>query len=1634
MSALWPWSLRVALIALSTLVLSAMPAFANSPRLQVQQPLGDAHLAAQSPNGRLVASVHFQGGVTLWDAKSRVILRTWRLAEKHPKGVCFVGNEKLFADLDGKFSVSDARTGEEVPFPLAGYSAPRATCLPDSRILFADTRLEGAGAVVLRFHAVGADMLPTALGADRLWGHSVMVGRVISVSPGAGDWLAIPVFDISSGQAEVLVYARDGWRRMDRVLQQKRKELPLTTSVAISRDGRHVLMAEAAADNAGNIAYSIMHVDRQLRRETSLSGLPPGQLLHIQALNERQFIIGFSEEAVVWNALSGQIERRWPGRSVPLTGAASESVASAGAGWLRVAPWSDIEKAPAFRGAAARVEGGFVKSAALSVGTVDRLRSFRFPEMDSATFDVSGPLREGIALKSLSDDGRRSIWSLPEDEVPKRCGATPQEFAMLPNSSYSLVFTTEHCFAVRDASGQESLVRLPPGEILAGVDFTEGGQIAYATAEFSSLKRAAVAAQAALAAAEKAKRLLSPPDYSGFENAALNVHARHHFYVRDERGVSRRIASMVGELSALTYLADRKQLAWLGGGTVRTLGFDGKPGSLPLPKSDRIERFQVDGTYAYVVTRDAVPEESRNSAFADALRPYRLTIFELASGRTVATRSPWTGFGELLALPAERQVITRDSGGKMFKWEWSRRTGHDRSMPRIDSYDEIRQQQASWVIVDRLGTDTRFRALWDVAKDDWWRPAPAAREFCAEPLEVGPAGDSVLCRRNKDPSKLEHEFAVIDLASGASRFTFTGQSRLVTKGLPKFLPKGEIVNIVENAAGVRMLQIVDPKSGQRRDLIDTGDVCGFCKFFVIQDEQGRLGVLREWIAPRFRQQTEFVVFSGSQLQRVGSAALPLKVTETVVTDSGMLVLGFNPRSAAEAAVHELGELDLAAGTWRSIGVREGDEWSPPAAVSRGLHSIPGTRSALLLGRPAGATRTQRVVAHRVDLDTGEVASVDLADGVDISGEGIAFARDGRFFAVRNGRGMQKLATIYSLDPLKRVGEVPVASSSTRLGWTTDGMFAAFSPGEGVIEYEPATLAVRTTHRDLLLQQVKHVLAPNGHVYRASRVEGRPEFRRADAADSLTYFAEGLPAADEVIGAVMQGQFAITKNEDGGLAIWNVKTLAWVARIFLSANGEWVVVDPEGRFDTSDIRGFNLARWSRADRPFESLSPEVFMREYFEPRLLTRLLSGERFRPVRPLATLNLNQPQVTIRSATRTAAGRADVEVTVISADGTPVHDLRLFREGQLVASAPDQGGALKQDGATSPAVFRFSDIALPTGRNVEFSAYAFNADGVRSEYSRIQLEQPAASTPTRRAFVVSIGVNRTENPDFDLDFAAADARRLNASLVQRLTRSGRFAHIHGATAISDDTDRRGATKANIRKALAALARGSADAPGPDDLVVLTFSGHGLVDIQGSFHLMPHDTGPGRGKGVGLLPEDLKRMIASDELALWLRDIDAGEFVFIVDACHSAATVESPDFKPGPMASRGLGQMAFDKGMRILAATQANDVALEAQATQQGLLSYALVAEGLDAFRADFKPQDRRILMDEWLAFAVERVPTLTREIRTGQFKGGVGGAAPVRPRNAQPLPARIPLQRPSLFDFRQQRGELLLQQRNAVN
>jgi hypothetical protein len=120
------------------------------------------------------------------------------------------------------------------------------------------------------------------------------------------------------------------------------------------------------------------------------------------------------------------------------------------------------------------------------------------------------------------------------------------------------------------------------------------------------------------------------------------------------------------------------------------------------------------------------------------------------------------------------------------------------------------------------------------------------------------------------------------------------------------------------------------------------------------------------------------------------------------------------------------------------------------------------------------------------------------------------------------------------------------------------------------------------------------------------------------------------------------------------------------------------------------------------------------------------------------------------------------------------------------------------------------------------------------------------------------------------------------------------------------------------------------------------------------------------------------------------------------------------------MGSRGLGQLSYDKGMKILTATQADDVAIGAGSLRQGLLTYSLVKDGIESGKADFKPADKTIRASEWLEYGETRVPKLYDEIMKGEVASELKDLVHKRLEE-------IRRQRPSLFDFSRKRRDALI-------
>jgi WD40 repeat protein len=460
------------------------------------------------------------------------------------------------------------------------------------------------------------------------------------------------------------------------------------------------------------------------------------------------------------------------------------------------------------------------------------------------------------------------------------------------------------------------------------------------------------------------------------------------------------------------------------------------------------------------------------------------------------------------------------------------------------------------------------------------------------------------------------------------------------------------------------------------------------------------------------------------------------------------------------------------------------------------------------------------------------------------------------------------------------------------------------------------------------------------------------------------------------------------------------------------NGEWFAMSPSGQFDASNLDDILQIHWVVSDRPLETVSYDTLLRQYYEPGLLKRVVLGETIAPPPSIVALNRTRPKVSLPTVTRMPTGEYKITVLVEnvrqSGKDSGAVDLRLFRDGQLVAY---QDGVLplKADG-TLTKTFTVAVEERSGQVDVEFSAFVFNTERVKSETVRKVVRVPAVSSPRKpRAYVIAIGINQYNDAKLRLQFAVNDSQAVLQQLIPRLKASQAYSAIV-PVALEDKL----ATRANFKAVLDKLS-GKSLAPAiaklplfkdivtarPGDLIFLSFSGHGSLGGRGEFYLISQEGGH----------------VTADDLALWLRDVDATNMTLVIDACHSAASIEADkEFKPGPMGSKSLGQLAYDKGIRILAATQSDNVALESKEVAHGLLTYALISEGVETGLADYSPTDGQLSIAEWLRFSVERVPILYESLRNGKFKPARGvllGSA-----LTTQLSVRKDLQQPMLFDF----------------
>ena len=451
------------------------------------------------------------------------------------------------------------------------------------------------------------------------------------------------------------------------------------------------------------------------------------------------------------------------------------------------------------------------------------------------------------------------------------------------------------------------------------------------------------------------------------------------------------------------------------------------------------------------------------------------------------------------------------------------------------------------------------------------------------------------------------------------------------------------------------------------------------------------------------------------------------------------------------------------------------------------------------------------------------------------------------------------------------------------------------------------------------------------------------------------------------------------SEDGSLRIWDLTSTAPVGTVLsMGGSEDWLVIAPDGHFDGSS-GAWKKVLW-RFNAQTDDVSPvEIGFRRYYTPGLLSLLLSGNEPPRVESIAAIDRSQANIEILDVQNQAnEGSVTVTVGIDHRQGT-VYDLHVFRNGRVVKRYPggdyDSNTALPSESqrewspgaAIEPQQLRISDISVPTGaQSIVFTAYAYNRAGVKTTDSPPFTFRSSKENANKqaRAYIVSMGVNATQVDFWDLRFAVNSATQVGTAISERLQRNYKIVPIYLLSARTPEGRQllsTNATKTNLKAVFSKLSGRSLNPEletslkkaipnyadiqkiGPDDVLFVYIASHGYKSPQGEYYAIPYDVGDDNtglsestlddcfaNKVISSTCKKAKQFlfnsISSVDLFNWWTEIDGDEMVLVLDSCH-AGSAPGESFRDAPLGDKSFGQLAYDKGMRILTATEPDDKA-----------------------------------------------------------------------------------------------------------
>jgi WD40 repeat protein len=442
------------------------------------------------------------------------------------------------------------------------------------------------------------------------------------------------------------------------------------------------------------------------------------------------------------------------------------------------------------------------------------------------------------------------------------------------------------------------------------------------------------------------------------------------------------------------------------------------------------------------------------------------------------------------------------------------------------------------------------------------------------------------------------------------------------------------------------------------------------------------------------------------------------------------------------------------------------------------------------------------------------------------------------------------------------------------------------------------------------------------------------------------WAVGLPTdAPLVLAALGDGTLRTYRRSDGQELL---------ALAITDGGREWAAWTPSGYYDASPQGAEHLV-WvqSRGPEQTPTVTPaRAFRQQRLRPDVIDAVLATLDEQKAIKAATRpdRITRPPVVevLSPGPLSDVKASPLEVSVrVDTLGHPLERLEARIDGRPVAQTRGFVRSRK-------AIAGVKTLSVPVPRrDVSLTVVARTSAGVSvSAAQPLRWTGEVAPRGTLRYVTVATS-DYTSSRITDLRYPEVDATAL-ASALKSL--QGKPWHrVEGRELLGE-----AATPASVAAALAWLR----ESAGPDDLAVVFFAGHGIVDGDGGYHLLLHGTLPGALGATALSTDTLKGHLAE------LRS----RTLVLLDTCHAGEALGSR------VAARRVDAVSLElaspeAGLAVIAASSGRQASLEDPSWGHGAFTKALL-EGL-AGNARYGGDDR-VTLGMLELYVSERVRALT--------------------------------------------------------